>query len=84
MFRASDNVAFNGTLAGVLSGTRLSLTYTVPRGNVPGSPDCTISGTGTIDATPTLLSGRLNVTSTNCANTGLQPSSVEEIALVKQ
>ena len=84
MFRASDNVAFNGTLAGVLSGTRLSLTYTVPRGNVPGSPDCTISGTGTIDATPTLLSGRMNVTSANCANTGLQPSSVEEIALVKQ
>ena len=84
MFRASDNVTFTGSLAGVLSGTNLSLTYTVPRGNVPGAPDCTISGNGTIPATTTLLSGTLNVTSTNCEAISVLPSSVDEIALVKQ
>jgi hypothetical protein len=84
MFRASDNVAFDGTLAGVLSGTRLSLTYAVPRGNVPGAPDCTISATGTIDATATLLAGTMNMTAPNCEAISLLPSAVGEIALVKQ
>jgi hypothetical protein len=84
MFRGEDNVTFTGRLTGVLSGTRLSLTYTVPRGNVPSAPDCTMSGTGTIDATATLLSGTINVTSTSCEAISVLPSSADSISLVKQ
>src|SRR5688572_18480165 len=31
--RAADNLSFSGGLTGTLTGTRLSATYTVPRGN---------------------------------------------------
>ena len=84
LFRPSDKVAFSGTINGTLSGTRLALTYMVPRGSVPGAPDCTISGTGTIEATATLLSGLLNISSPNCEPISLLPSSVEQISLVKR
>ena len=84
LFRASDNVAYSGTMNGTLSGTRLALTYTVPRGNVPGAPDCTISGAAPIEATPTLLSGLMAMTAPNCEPISLLPSSAIGISLVKQ
>ena len=84
VLRVSDNVAYSGTLNGTLSGTRLQLTYTVPRGNVPGAPDCSISGTSSIEATATLLAGLMNMTAPGCQPISLLPSSVEQISFVKQ
>lgn len=84
VLRVSDNVAYSGTLNGTLTGTRLQLTYTVPRGNVPGAPDCSISGTSSIEATATLLAGLMNQTAPGCEPISLLPSSVEQISLVKQ
>jgi hypothetical protein len=84
LFRVADDVAFTGTLRGILSGTRLDLTYTVPRGSVPGAPDCIISGTSTIPATATLLGGTMTTLTTNCQPISLLPSSLDEFSLVKQ
>lgn len=81
--RAADNTVFSGTLSGTLSGNRLSLTYTVPRGNIPGVPDCSMSGTGTFEPTSTAIGGRLNISYTNCQGLTTESSSVEELQLAK-
>lgn len=80
----STNVTFAGTLSGTLSGTSLPVTYTIPRGNVPGFPDCAMSGTSTLQASATIMSGTLNITYTNCQNFTSQTSSSDAISLTKQ
>lgn len=79
--RPSDNIAFAGTLAGTLSGTRLLLTYTIPRGNVPGFADCSMSGTGSADASTATILGTLTITYTNCQGYISQPSTTESVTL---
>ena len=81
---AATNVSFTGTLAGTLSGARLPVTYTVARGSVPNFPNCAMSGSGTLDASTTLMSGTLNITYTNCQNFTSLTSSTETVQLTKQ
>ena len=81
---SATNVSFAGTLTGTLSGTRLPVTYTIPRGNVPTFPDCSMSGSGTLEAGLTLMSGTLNITYTNCQGFTTQTSSTDDISLTKQ
>ena len=80
----ATNVTFAGTLGGTLSGTSLPVTYTIPRGNVPGFPDCAMSGTATLEASATLMSGTLNITYTNCQNFTSQTSSSDAVSFTKQ
>ena len=78
------NIAFSGTLTGRLSGTQLPVTYTIPRGNVPNFPDCSMAGTGTLEASATVMSGTLNVTYTNCVGFINEASTTDPVSLVKQ
>ncbi len=80
----STNVTFSGTLAGTLSGTRLTVTYTIPRGNVSGFPNCSMAGTGSLEASATIMSGTLTVTYTNCVGFTSETSTTDTISLVKQ
>ena len=80
--KANATLDFNGTLSGTLSSNRLTLTYTVPRGNVPGS-DCAMSGTGTADATNSAISGTLSITYTDCSAFSVQPTTSEPLLLSK-
>lgn len=84
LLNLSTNVTLSGTLAGTLSGTRLTVTYSIPRGNVPGVPDCSMSGTGSLEASATIMSGTLNVTNTNCVGFTTETSTTNSVSLVKQ
>jgi hypothetical protein len=59
-------LSFSGTLTGTLSGTNLTLTMTVPRGNVPISPTCSITGVGVMSATTTSIAGTLTTVLSQC------------------
>src|SRR5688572_12421950 len=76
--RPPDSTVFAGRLDGTVSGNRVSLTYTVPRGNIPAAPDCAMSGTGTSDASSTVIGGRLNMSYTNCQGLTTESSTVED------
>lgn len=81
--KAAVNLDFSGTLSGTLSANQLTLTYTIPRGNVPGIADCSMSGTGSADVTDTALVGTLTITYTNCQSFIIQPSTSEPLAFSK-
>jgi hypothetical protein len=84
LLRPSDNVSYSGTLSGTLNGTALGATFNVPRGNVPSAANCTITGLGTLTASASLMSGRLNLVYTNCATLTAESSATEEFSLTKQ
>jgi len=84
LFQPSSNLTFAGTLAATVSGTRLAVTYSVPRGSITGFPDCVIAGTGSLEASTTLMSGTLNVTYTNCQAFTAQTTATDEVTLTKQ
>lgn len=80
----STNITFSGTLAGTLSGTRLTVTYTIPRGNFSAFPNCSMAGTGSMEASTTIMSGTLTVTYTNCVGFTSETLTTDTISLVKQ
>jgi hypothetical protein len=84
LVNSGTNVTFAGTLSGTLSGTSLPVTYTIPRGNVPNFPDCAMSGTGTLQASDSLMSGTLTIIYTNCQNFTSETSSTDTVQLTKQ
>ena len=81
--KPNANLDFTGTLSGTLSANRLTLTYSVPRGNVPDLADCTMSGSGTADSTNTAIAGTLNITYTNCQGFSATPTASEPLTLAK-
>ena len=81
--KPNANFEFNGTLSGTLSSNRLTLTFTVPRGNVPGIADCSMSGTGTADSTSTAIAGALSITYNSCQGFSATPTAVEPLTLAK-
>jgi len=83
LLKPSVNLVFTGTLSGTISSNQLALTYRIPQGNVPGLPDCTMSGTGPAEATNTLIGGALAITYTNCEGFIAQPSTNEPVSLSK-
>jgi hypothetical protein len=83
LLKASVNLVFTGTLSGTVSGNQVALNYRIPQGNVPGLPDCTMSGTGPAEASATLIAGALSITYTNCEGFIAQPSTNEPLSLSK-
>ena len=79
-------VTLTGTLAGVLTGSQLSLTQVVARGDVPGFPDCSFTGTGSVTVTSRSISGILTTSFKSCEgfNMFANGSVPAELALQKQ
>jgi hypothetical protein len=78
------DLTFAGTLAGTLTGTQLSLTYTALPGSIAGFATCSVSGRGSAAATSATISGNLDVTFMSCEGLGLQPPSSDQLTLTKQ
>jgi hypothetical protein len=81
---AVTDITLSGTLTGTLTGSQLSLTYVTMPGGVPGSANCSASGTGSAIATSTTISGTLDVSFASCDGLGLQPPANNQLTLTKQ
>jgi len=81
---AVTDITFSGTVSGTLNGVRLSLILAAAPVGVPGSPNCTATGTGTANALGDTISGTLDVSFTSCDALGLQPPSSNQLTLTKQ
>jgi hypothetical protein len=81
-----SGVTLTGTLAGVLTGSQLSLTEVVAQGNVPGFPNCSFTGTGSVTVTSRSISGILTTSFTSCEgfNMFANGSVPAQLALQKQ
>jgi len=82
--KPASNVPATGTLSGTLSGSQLTLTYSVPAGTVPVYLSCAVSGTGTATATDQTISGTLQTTFTSCLGSGLETPESPQLILTKQ
>ena len=82
--KPSTDVPATGTMAGTLTGSRLTLTYEVPAGSVPVYLSCTISGSGIATATAQSMVGALQLVFTNCLGSGLETTESPQFTLAKQ
>ena len=78
-----NNIPATGTLEGTLTGNDLSLRFNVPAGGVPGFSTCSISGTGSANATSSVISGTLLLAFSICAGTGLEPPTSTQFTLTR-
>ncbi|HEY1302602.1 MAG TPA: hypothetical protein VGF24_03580 [Vicinamibacterales bacterium] len=78
------DLTVTGTLHGSLDGSHMSLTLAVSAGSVPGSPECSLSGSGSTTVSTTTMSGTLDVMYVACERLGLQPPSSNLLTLTKQ
>ena len=78
------NVPATGTMSGTLSGSQLTLSYSVPAGAVPVYLSCTIAASGSATASSQAISGNLQTTFTNCLGSGLETPDSPQIALSRQ
>lgn len=83
LVKPASNVPATGTMSGTLSGSQLTLSYSVPAGAVPVFLSCTIVGTGSATATAQTISGNLQTTFTNCLGTGLETPDSAQLTLSK-
>ena len=81
---AVTDITFSGTVSGTLNGVRLALILAAAPVGVPGSPNCTATGTGTANALGDTITGILDVAFTSCEALGLQPPSSNQLTLTKQ
>jgi hypothetical protein len=82
---AVTDITFSGTLAGSLTGNRLSLTYMGRPGGVPGSASCSVSATGSATTNgASAISGILDVSFVSCDALGLQPPANDQLTLTRQ
>jgi hypothetical protein len=77
-------VAFPGLLAGTLHGPDVSLAYTSSLGNVPGFPNCSLSGRGVATVSGHSMTGTFDVTYTSCEGLNLLPPTGDQLLLTKQ
>lgn len=84
LVKPATNVPAAGTLSGTLSGSQLTLTYSVPAGNVPVYLSCAVTGSGTATATDQTISGTLQTTFTSCLGSGLESPESPRLTLAKQ
>ena len=84
MVKPSLNVPATGTMAGTLSGSQLTLTYSVPAGAVPVYLSCMVTGSGSAAATNQTISGNLDTTFTFCLGSGLERPESTQLMLTKQ
>jgi hypothetical protein len=83
LVKPSSNVPATGTMSGTLSGTQLTLSYSVPAGAVPVYLGCTIVGTGTAVASSQTIAGTLETTFTNCLGSGLETPDSAQLTLTR-
>ena len=84
LVKPATNIPATGTISGTLSGSQLTLTYSVPAGAVPVYLSCTISGNGTATATDRTIAGTLQLTMNACLGSGLETPESSELSLAKQ
>lgn len=66
----TETMIFNGTLAGAITGSDMTLTLTMPPGVFADAPTCSISGTGTATPTASKITSTMTVTfSSSCVGT---------------
>jgi hypothetical protein len=83
LVKPSANVPATGTMAGTLSGSQLTLTYSVPAGAVPVYLSCMVTGGGSATATNQTISGNLETTFTFCLGSGLERPDSTQLTLAK-
>src|SRR5262245_30349501 len=81
---AVDAVKFPGLLAGTLLGPEVSLAFTSSPGNVPGMPNCSLSGRGVATVSGSSMAGTFDVIYTSCENLNLVPPVGDQLLLTKQ
>jgi hypothetical protein len=81
---AVTDITIPGTLSGTVAPSGIILTFTAPRGSVPGSSTCTVSGLGSAVTASATIVGRLPVAFSFCDDLNLQPPSSDQLALSKQ
>src|SRR5262245_57536638 len=84
LVKPSSDVPATGTMSGTLSGSQLTLTYSVPAGAVPVYLSCTITGSGSATATSQTITGSLQTTFTNCLGSGLEAPENPQLTLTRQ
>ena len=84
MVKPSLNVPAIGTMGGTLSGSQLTLNYSVPAGAVPVYLSCMVAGTGSAMATSQAISGNLETTFTFCLGSGLERPDSAQLTLTRQ
>jgi hypothetical protein len=82
--KPASNVPATGTMSGTLSGSQLTLSYSVPAGAVPVYLSCTIAGSGSATASSQTMTGTLQTTFTNCLGSGLETPDSPQLTLTKQ
>jgi hypothetical protein len=82
--KPSLNVPATGTMIGTLSGSQLTLTYSVPAGAVPVYLSCTVAANGSATASSDTISGNLQTTFTNCLGSGLETPDSPQLNLTRQ
>ena len=81
---AVSDLTFAGTLSGTVTRAQLSVRYVSNAGTIAGLPDCSVSGQGTGAATPTSISGQLDVAFASCDALGMQAPTTDQFTLTKQ
>jgi hypothetical protein len=81
---AVTDITIPGTLNGSVAENGVLLTFTAPRGSVPGSATCTVSGLGSATTASGTIVGRLPVTFSGCDGLNLQAPSSDQLTLSKQ
>lgn len=84
LVKPATNIPANGALEGSLSGTLLTLRFTVAGGTISGFPNCAVSATGTATLSSTAITGTLITSFSSCAGTGLEPPGSNQLTLTRQ
>ena len=83
LLKPATNVQATGTMTGTLSGSQLTLSYSVPAGAVPVYLACTIVAAGSAVADSQTISGTLQTTFTNCLGSGLETPDSPQLMLTR-
>ena len=84
LVKPGPGVVATGAMNGVLSSNgRMTLTYVVAAGTVPGYPACSIIGAGNTDVTDSTISGDLTLNFTSCSGSGLEPTGSTQLSLTR-
>src|SRR5205823_10288394 len=78
------NIAFSGTLTGMLIGSQLTLSYVGSPANSLGFGECLLSANGSGVASSGTIAGNLTVTFASCAAVSLQPPASSQLTLTKE
>jgi hypothetical protein len=84
VLKPSADAGATGTMSGTLSGSQLTLRYSVPAGSVPVYLSCTVNGSGDAAVTDHSIAGTLDLTFTGCLGSGLATTDSAQLELARQ